>query len=197
MFQTAMDEQLLEIDLRGLMAQPLLGGRCQLQFEAKLSLLAPDGFRERPSMIELWASIMVGREDQSTSPRQLGRAVLSEPVPFVPSDATQMRRPTDNPWVRSIDRLVADLDYRQLDEIEGMRHGGALVFSCSLGGLVHHEGQVARLYPENHRLMYRVSENDWTRLLGQAGYRRYLTVEVPLPKVGESTGDLGIAAQGA
>ena len=174
MLQATLDEPLLEIDLRGLMGQSWLGDRCQLQFETKILFVAQGRFRETPSMIELWAEMMVGREDQSASPRRLGRAVLSEPAPFAPPD-TQIQRQTNDPWVRHSDRLVVDLDYRQLDEIEEMRRGEALAFWCSLGGLVHHKGEVARLQPANHRLRYRVGESDWVGLLSQMGYGRYLT----------------------
>jgi hypothetical protein len=188
------DERIVELDLRDISALPLLGRHGQLQFATKLVFKAEDAYRQDRSMIELWADIRVNGQDGVPMPNP-GRAILAEPVYFEPITGPSVVPMHVDPWTRSHDRLLLDLDHRQIDEIERRRNGGRLTFTFTIGGLIHHGGRVAALRPSNHTLTYDVSSSSWLEILAQLGYGAVVTIEVPLPAPGGLTGDVQQAAQ--
>jgi hypothetical protein len=89
---------------------------------------------------------------------------------------------------------VLDVDYGQLDQIERQRQGGRLTFTFTVGGIVQHGGQVARLYPSHGPLTCEISASKWTELLTQLGYGTFVTVEIPLTPPDGLTGAVRQAA---
>jgi len=186
-------EPFLELDLRDIYTNVLLGRRGQLQVMTKLVFKAGDEYRKDQSVFQIWAEVRVQGRDGV--PWSVGRAVIPEPVFFGPPSANSFAPVHHDPWTRAIDRLTLDLDHRQLDEIEQKRRGGSLTFTFLVDGIVQHGGRVGKLYAANHQLTYDVNAGDWIQLLGQLGYRTYVTVEVPLTSPNGLTGDVQKAAQ--
>lgn len=187
-------EPFVELDLREVYALPRLGRRGQLQFTTKLVFKARETYRQGQSMIQLWADVRISGQNAAPLP-EFGRATLRDPVFFAPPPQDGHLRPGFDPWTRAIDRLVLDLDYRQVDEIEQRRQGGPLTFTFDVGGVVHHGGEIATLYPSNHQLCYEIGADKWAQLLAQLGYGTYLNIEVPVVTPGGLTGDVQKAAQ--
>lgn len=189
----AQERPFLELDLREFFAGPLLGRRGQLQVTTKLAFKAADAYRKDQSVFWLWADVQVMTGPNNLPLPSLGRAVLPEPVFFRSDD--EGTGTNHDPWTRSTDRLVLDLDHRQLDEIERHRKGSSLTFTFTAGGIVQHGGQVARLYPNPYALTYEVGASKWVELLTQLGYGTYLTFEVPLTPADGLTGEVRHAAE--
>jgi hypothetical protein len=190
---TTTTEPLLEVDLRDIYTNVLLGCRGQLQVMTKLVFKGSDDYRKDQSAIRLWADVRV--QGQDGVPWSIGRAVIPEPVFFGPPTADSFAPVHHDPWTRAVDRLTLDLDYRQLDEIEQKRCGGPLTFTFLVDGIVQHGGRVGRLCAANHQLTYDVSTSDWIKLLGQLGYGTHMTVEVPMTSPNGLTGELQLAAK--
>jgi hypothetical protein len=186
------NDSFLELDLRDVYTNVLLGRRGQLQFMTKLVFKAEDEYRKDQSVFWLWADMRV--QGQDGVPWDLGRARIPDPVFFGPASADRFASTHRDPWTRVVDRLTLDLDYRQLDEIEAKRQGGPLTFTFTVGGTVQHSGKIGLLYPANHQLTYDVSESEWIKLLGQLNYGTYMTIEVPLTSPNGLTGDVRKAA---
>lgn len=190
---TTTAEPLLEVDLRDMYTNVLLGRRGQLQVMTKLVFKGSDAYRKDQSVFQIWADVRV--QGQDGVPWSLGRAVIPEPVFFGPPAADGFAPVHHDPWTRAIDRLTLDLDHRQLDEIEQKRQGGSLTFTFLVGGTVQHGGRIGLLYAANHQLTYDVSASDWTRLLAQLGYGTYMSIEVPLTSPNGLTGEVQKAAR--
>jgi hypothetical protein len=184
---------ILELDLRDIYTDVLLGRRGQLQAMTKLVFKGRDEYRKDQSAFYIWADVRVQGEDGV--PSSLGRAVIPQPVFFGPPSADSFAPAHHDPWTRAIDRLTLDVDHRQLDEIELKRRGGSLTFTFLVGGTVQHGGKIGLLYPSNHQLTYDVSASEWIRLLGQLNYGAYVTVEVPLASPSGLTGEAQLAAR--
>ena len=190
--QATTDQPFVELDLRDINTSVLIGRRGQLQFLTKLVFKAGDEYRKDQSIFQLWADMRV--QGQNGGPSDLGRAAIPEPVFFAPPSTDSFAPVHHDPWTRAVDRLVLDLDYRQLDEIEQKRRGGPLTFTVMVSGIVQHGGKIGKLYPANHQLTYDVSASDWIRLLGQLNYGTYLNIEIPLTSPNGLTGDIANAA---
>jgi hypothetical protein len=181
-------EPFLELDLRDINTNVLLGRHGQLQVITKLVFKAGDEYRKDQSVFQFWADVRV--QGQDGVQWGLGRAVIPEPVFFGPPSENGFAPVHHDPWTRAIDRLTLDLDHRQLEEIEQKRRGGPLTFTFLVGGTVQHSGRIGLLYPANHQLTYDVSASDWIRLLGQLGYGTYVTIEVPMTTPNEVSGQV-------
>jgi len=186
-------EPFLELDLRDIYTNVLLGRRGQLQVLTKLVFKAGDEYRKDQSVFEIWADVRV--QGQDGVPSNLGRAAIPEPVFFGPPAAHSFAPAHLDPWTRVVDRLTLDLDHRQLDEIEQKRRGGSLTFTFLVDGTVQCGGRVGKLYAANHQLTYDVSASDWVQLLAQLGYGSYVTVEVPLMSPNGLIGEVQKAAK--
>lgn len=191
--QSFTDLPFLELDLRDIYTNVLLGRRGELQFTTKLVFKAGDEYRKDQSVFQLWADVRV--QGQGGVPWSLGRAVIPEPVFFGPPSTESFAPAHYDPWMRAIDRLTLGLDHRQLDEIEQKRCGGPLIFTLVIGGTVQHGGRIGLLHAANSQLTYDVSVSDWTRLLAQLSYGTYATIEVPLTSPNGLTGEVQKAAQ--
>lgn len=185
-------EPFLELDLRDIYTNVLLGRRGQLQVMTKLVFRAGDDYRKDQSVFRIWADVRV--QGQDGVPWSLGRAAIPEPVFFGPPPADSFAPTHFNPWMRAVDRLTFDLDHRQLEEIEQKRRGGPLIFTFLVDGTVQCGDRIGRLYAANNQLTYDVSESEWIRLLGQLGYGNYVTIEVPLTSPNGLTGTVQQAA---
>jgi hypothetical protein len=186
-------EPILELDLRDIYTDVMLGRRGQLQVMTKLVFKGRDEYRKDQTAFQIWADVRVQGRDGV--PSSLGRAVILQPVFFGPPSADSFAPVHHDPWSRTVDRLSLDVDHRQIDEIEQKRRGGPLTFTFLVGGTVQHGGKIGLLYPSNHQLTYDVSESEWIRLLGQLGYGTYVIVEVPLTSPNGLTGEVQLAAQ--
>jgi hypothetical protein len=118
---------------------------------------------------------------------------VPDPIFFAPQP--EGIGPRSDPWTRSQDRLVLDIDFRQLDEIERKRQGGQLIFIVQLGGVAYHESKIGTLYPANHTLLYQVGASDWQQVLSQLTYGTYVNIEIPLTSPNGPTGNLQVAAE--
>jgi hypothetical protein len=186
-------EPFLELDLRDIYTDVRLGRRGQLQVMTKLVFKAGDEYRKDQTVFQLWADVRV--QGQDGVPWSIGRAVIPEPVFFGPPSADSFAPVHHDPWMRAVDRLTLDVDFRQLEEIEQKRNGGQLTFAFLVDGTVQHGGRIGRLHARNNQLTYDVSASDWIRLLAQLGYGAYVTVEVPLTSPNGLVGEVGRAAQ--
>jgi hypothetical protein len=185
-------EPFLELDLRDIYTNILLGRRGQLQVMTKLVFKAGDDYRKDQSVFRIWADVRV--QGQDGVPWSLGRAAIPEPVFFGPPSADSFAPAHFDPWMRAVDRLTLDLDHRQLEEIEQKRRGGPLTFTFLVDGTVQCGDRIGRLYAANSQLTYDVGESEWIRLLSQLGYGNYLTIEVPLTSPDGLTGTVQQAA---
>jgi hypothetical protein len=186
-------EPFLELDLRDIYTNVLLGRRGQLQIMTKLVFKGRDEYRKDESVFQLWADVRV--QGQDGVQWSIGRATIPDPIFFGPSFTNSFAPAHYDPWTRAIDRLTLDLDHRQLEEIEQRRQGGSLTFTFLIGGTVQRGGRIGLLYASNHQLTYDVSESEWIRLLGQLNYGTYVTVEVPLISPSGLTGEVQQAAR--
>lgn len=187
---TLATEAFVEADLRDLSGRTLIGQRGQLQFMTKLVFKAAESYRQTQSVVRLWADVQAQSANGMPLP-DLGRAVIPDPIFFAPQ---QDIGPRSDPWTRSFDRLVLDVDFRQLDEIELIRQGGQLTFIVKLGGVAYYEGKIGTLYPANHTLLYQVGASDWQQVLNQLTYGTYVNLEIPLTSPNGLTGNLQLAA---
>ena len=185
-------EPFLELDLRDIYTNVLLGRRGQLQVMTKLVFRASDDYRKDQSVFRIWADVRV--QGQDGVPWSLGRAAIPEPVFFGPPSADSFAPAHFDPWTRAVDRLTLDLDHRQLEEIEQKRRGGPLIFTFLVDGTVQCGSRIGRLYAANNQLTYDLSESEWIRLLSQLGYGSYVTIEVPLTSPNGLTGTVQQAA---
>jgi hypothetical protein len=185
-------EPFLELDLRDIYTNVLLGRRGQLQVMTKLVFRASDDYRKDQSVFRIWADVRV--QGQDGVPWSLGRSVISEPVFFGPPSVDSFAPAHFDPWMRAVDRLTLDVDYRQLEEIEQKRRGGPLTFTFLVDGTVQCGDRIGRLYAANNQLTYDVGESEWIRLLSQLGYGSYVTIEVPLTSPNGLTGTVQQAA---
>src|SRR5216683_1212700 len=186
--------QFVELDLRDLSANVLIGRRGQLQFTTKLVFKAGDVFRQDQSVFQFWADVRVAGQDGAPLPN-LGRATIPEPVFFTPLPPDNPVPVRHDPWTRANDHLMLVVDFRQLDEIEHKRRGGSLTFTVTVGGVVYHGGRIATLHPSNHQLTYEVSASTWLQLLNQLGYGTYMNIEIPITGLASLTGAPHAAVQ--
>ena len=142
-------------------------------------------------VVELWVD--VGVHDAHGSPRELGRAIMPEPLVFEAPSAHVPQQALGD-WRTRLASLSVEASPDQIDEIEELRDGRDLVLGLSPGGLAHIGGEVHRLYPSNHQLTVTVPQSNWARLIQGASYASILTVELALPDVGLS-GDLDQAVR--
>ncbi len=186
-------EPYVELDLREINIAPLAGRRGQLHFLTKLVFKAADAYKKDQSVIQLWADVRVSGQDGVWL--DLGRANLTAPVFFEPLPADALPTLRNDPWTRVADRLALDFDHRQVDDIEQKRKGGQLTFILGVGGVLHHAGAIASLYPSNHQVTYEVSASAWLQFLNQFGYGTYVTIEVPITSSAGLTSDVQKAAR--
>jgi hypothetical protein len=92
-------EPFLELDLRDIYTNVLLGRRSQLQVMTKLVFKGSDEYRKDQSVFQLWADVRV--QGQDGVPLSIGRAVIPEPVFFGPPSADSFAAVHRDPWTRA------------------------------------------------------------------------------------------------